>query len=536
KTFYENIVPRLIGLNLGDIDKVLKELLYLGRLTGKLSLSDTKDLSKPKTQLKRAEQLLESIKDFLDSEESQLFTAIDLTLSRLKTTRKGLEDYLEQLEQARKAEQLKKLEKQLLEARNLDRQLNDLQVLGLDAIEEKFDDYRRFPGDFEAYKDDSQIWRRYGVIFFIITFIPIIPALFIPSLAFLGLLSLFGFGGVMYSLFQELNITKKIHAKKQLEEELMAAITAASLPVGTIDELSRYLREKNSEIDRVKNNLLGVTAILREACPEAVEHGKKINYDSVKQYLDEQSRDIDISIDIKFDEADKQQAKDKLATIGEEIENYNGKKSAFSEKMHDFNSALKKIDFQAFLGKDVDTEVKNIDSLEIVTEYLEELIELINTDRDISIEAYTILEQVHEKETAKIAKYFNDETQISSFMENISGGLFKEVKYDPEKGKFHVTREGDLEQSIDQLSRGELSQLYFVIRLALGARLLGSKGFMVMEDPFLPSDDERLDNQLHVLANFITEGWQVIFFTSKEDMKGKLEQIGGKLVKQLTRL
>jgi len=536
KAFYENIVPRLIGLNIGDIDKVLKELLSLGRLTDRLRLSDVKAFSKPKSQLNKARKLLDRIKAFLDSEESRQFSEIDLNLSRLKVTGKMLEEHIEQLDQARKAERLKKLETQLVEARKLDDQLKDLQVPGLDAIKEKYNDYKRIPGDIGDYKDDSQIWRRYSFLFLLITLVPIIPALIIPSLAFLAIISLFGIAGVSYCLVQELKIIKEINAKKQLKKELMTAISAASIPVGTIDELSGYLHEKSNEIKRVNDKLLGLTAILKDTCPEAAADSRKINYDSIKQFIEEQSKEVDIDINVKYDETEELETKDKLAEVREKIKEYEDKKSTFSELMYDFNSDVSKIDFQAFLDIEIDIIVKNIESLELVAEHLETFIEIIETDKDISEKAYNILTRVYEKETAKIARYFNEETQISSFLEKISDGLFKEVEYDPEEGEFFVTKEGDVELVIDQLSRGELSQLYFVIRLALGARLLENKGFLVMEDPFLPSDDERLDNQLQILTNFITEGWQVIFFTSKEDMKEKLEQISGKLVKQLPRL
>jgi len=139
------------------------------------------------------------------------------------------------------------------------------------------------------------------------------------------------------------------------------------------------------------------------------------------------------------------------------------------------------------------------------------------------------------KETQKIAEYFNPSTRIGEYVNKITNGLFQRVSYNSLEGKFELTKGEDTLLRIEQLSQGELSQLYFAIRLALGSKCI-DKGFLVMEEPFLSSDDERMEEQLRLLKNFVNMGWQIIGLTGKDQVKKKLLENGGRLVGELKRI
>ena len=61
-----------------------------------------------------------------------------------------------------------------------------------------------------------------------------------------------------------------------------------------------------------------------------------------------------------------------------------------------------------------------------------------------------------------------------------------------ELSKYQQIYSPDIKQNLDQISHGELSQLYFAVRLALGKKCL-DKGFILMENPFLASNEERFE-------------------------------------------
>jgi len=76
----------------------------------------------------------------------------------------------------------------------------------------------------------------------------------------------------------------------------------------------------------------------------------------------------------------------------------------------------------------------------------------------------------------------------------------------------------------ENLSGGAYDQLYLAIRLALGEKLLkDDKGFFIMDDPFIKADTERLTRQMGILKRISDSGWQIIYFTAKDEVKEALK-------------
>jgi uncharacterized protein YhaN len=45
-----------------------------------------------------------------------------------------------------------------------------------------------------------------------------------------------------------------------------------------------------------------------------------------------------------------------------------------------------------------------------------------------------------------------------------------------------------------------------------------------MDDPFIKADTDRLANQLNVLKRISEEGWQILYFTAKDEVKNALKE------------
>ena len=76
-----------------------------------------------------------------------------------------------------------------------------------------------------------------------------------------------------------------------------------------------------------------------------------------------------------------------------------------------------------------------------------------------------------------------------------------------------------------RLSGGAADQLYFAIRLALGKRLLGGgTGFFILDDPFVKADPFRLTTLLGMLEQIVSQGWQVLYFSAKGEVKAALQE------------
>ena len=75
------------------------------------------------------------------------------------------------------------------------------------------------------------------------------------------------------------------------------------------------------------------------------------------------------------------------------------------------------------------------------------------------------------------------------------------------------------------MSAGTYDQLYLSIRLALGEKLLkGEKAFFIMDDPFIKSDKNRLENQIKLSIKISQSGWQILYFSAKAEVKEALKE------------
>lgn len=124
---------------------------------------------------------------------------------------------------------------------------------------------------------------------------------------------------------------------------------------------------------------------------------------------------------------------------------------------------------------------------------------------------------------ARFNELFSDLTKTSDFFKFITGGRYKAVKYDEVSNSILVEDTKGNVLDIFKLSGGTIDQLFFAIRIGLGMRILGGeKGFFVFDDPFVKSDSNRLKRELDLLVRISGEGWQVFYFSCKEEVRNYL--------------
>ena len=86
------------------------------------------------------------------------------------------------------------------------------------------------------------------------------------------------------------------------------------------------------------------------------------------------------------------------------------------------------------------------------------------------------------------------------------------------------------EKPLEWLSSGTKAQLYLAVRFALAEKsLLGERGFLLLDEPFLGCDEQRIANLVDTLFSFAQDkGWQLIFFTLDRSLKKLFEKRGVK--------
>lgn len=131
-----------------------------------------------------------------------------------------------------------------------------------------------------------------------------------------------------------------------------------------------------------------------------------------------------------------------------------------------------------------------------------------------------ILREMEEEEREKVKALFGPASEVTRRFARITGGRYAEVLYDEEARDLRVrTASGDVLRP-DQLSGGAVDQLYFVVRTVLGEALLqGKGGFFLLDDPFVKADPARLRALGGLLLDLIRRGWQILYFSSKGEIR-----------------
>lgn len=157
--------------------------------------------------------------------------------------------------------------------------------------------------------------------------------------------------------------------------------------------------------------------------------------------------------------------------------------------------------------------------LEKIREKLNHFITENNIKRDRILNIIDIFSEIKNEEKQKISKLLSKKSNVAEYFKEITNGVYTSVIFEMETGKIKVVRKDNQMIDIEKISGGTYDQLYFTIRLALGEQILQDKtGFFILDDPFLKADSERLPRQIEMLRKICNFGWQVLYFTSKDEI------------------
>ncbi len=247
---------------------------------------------------------------------------------------------------------------------------------------------------------------------------------------------------------------------------------------------------------------------------------------SLKEYLPLWKKNIDalsafkdVRTELSYDDAAVSSLKAKRGAAEGAIDTMNGALSNFRKEL-----SVVEREADGIFGETAEhTPVETSVDLEAIRRRLESLIEGIEADREKAQIALSIFNTIEDEERQQVSLLFGEGSAVSRYFSTITGGLYDAVTFDREDGAVHVRSRDGSEFPADKLSSGAYDQLYLAIRLALGERLVSDgTGFFIMDDPFIRSDPERLSRQMAMLSDIVRKGWQVIYFSSKGEVKDAL--------------
>ncbi len=289
-----------------------------------------------------------------------------------------------------------------------------------------------------------------------------------------------------------------------------------------VDNVQDYT--KNLKAKLAQENLRdGTVAVLKS---HFGEKSKKASLEDNIEYWKEKATELESyrekSKETKYSEKRVTELKEKAQEIGQQ-------KKEIQQKLTEFQDAL------ATIGREVNVSVKPLENPVIcetltdirkISQILQEFVDSVNGNTSDVIEIMKIFEAMEGEEEQKVEQLFGGKSSpVSDYFKEITDGLYQKVEYLSNEQTIRAVMKSGEVLDAEKLSGGAYDQLYLSVRLALGEKLLkGERGFFIMDDPFVKADIDRLAKQLNVLKRISKEGWQILYFTAKDEVKDALEE------------
>ena len=519
--FYGRVTNKLIGVRTEDIRRIDDELRKRGRLTPKLEILN-KHPHKFGTKLNDAKELQDDIGTYVEKAKSEGIDKLEKEKFDTKWDLKSFEQSIELLEKAKKKSEFNKLETAFNEAKQ---SLQELEALPdkdeISQLNTKLSDLKKEKIRLPQLETEIKSWKKrfeWLTISAAISFAGLMA--FSRELVFSIIPFILLFASLI-SLYKWHQSDKSFTQIVAIKQSLVEAAQVLGIEAKTVEEAEEKViriieetEEKQATFNQ-KKGILGKDFQINEKETEKF-------LEKAQNALTKIRQSIDLSVSVVYDEEKledaKRQKKGKEASLVE-VEN---RLQEHQKTMLDFSDRAQQLQFvDEFANFKFDIEIKNLESLEKLVRWLNQYVEQIEKDAELSIKAFEIFKELESKEEAKSEELFEKDNQASMIFRDITSGMFEDVSYDSSTGEILVKRSHEKRlQKASELSRSEWTQLYTAIRIALGEKLLkGEKGFFIVEDPFIHADPERLLKEFDMLENLSERGWQTIYFTAKDEIK-----------------
>lgn len=527
--FLQNVSDRIASADLGKIEDIREEIESMGFLTNSTSgskLSDKQEYGNLETKKENAEELKKDISDSLNdwreegilekfSEKKKLDESIDEMREEIKDLEKA--EKKENLKKGRKnLEEIKKCNKKLTELGERDDEKEEMEELKRE-IEEKIDEKEVAGDGYNKVMIPTMILLGLSLIGLFATLWALVPAVILSAfLVYIGIKAI-----QSTKARKEIENLKERARDKDVEGKMLQTIKDnVEKEIGKNEDERRGLEKKKGEL---KGELKAI-----------FDKGKGLEIDEWEKFLDEYEEKIDTDIEKSYDEneledkkKEKQKQSEDLKEIEKEIETVEG-------KIRDFNNKFQDIPFEKFdIGK---INIESIEDLGIAQNRIEEFIRIIEEKVKNAKKAIEILEEVEEEEREQVGKLFEDDW-IKEFIEKSTEGNYTDIEYDKVKETLVLTRKDGKRILPNKLSQGTTDLIYMIVRIKLAKELLEDKeGFLILDDAFLHSDKYRIKKEIKFLHELAKEGWQIIYFSFRDDVKESIDDVCDKDMKNIEKV
>ena len=227
-------------------------------------------------------------------------------------------------------------------------------------------------------------------------------------------------------------------------------------------------------------------------------------------------------------DADIDRLEAELLSLNEHAEALATEARAGSRRLHDIE-----VRTRAVAALDYVPPCRTAHSLTVLATSIRSYIYEVRTRQEHAQTAIRIFDDIAAAEKERVRELFGRDSLASRWFNKVTGGRYSAVRFNVKTSRVEVeSANGDLVDA-SALSGGAFDQLYLCLRLTVATALLdGQKAFLILDDPFVKSDNVRLEEALSVLKDFVASGWQVIYVTAKGEVVDALrDDIGRGTVK-----
>ncbi len=294
----------------------------------------------------------------------------------------------------------------------------------------------------------------------------------------------------------------------QMEEEIRSLQAASRMD--RLDDFKAALQDRRENekkkvaIEAVLASLLGTGG----AGPPAADVWAKT--------IEQTRRDLQAPDGVKYDAGRVEAFEAEAASLRRTAEELSERQQAAHQEIRRIQSRLSTMD----LPVRSPDELRSAAALEALEDTLSAFVSDTRDRADRARTALRLLSRIADEEKGRVSRLFGTGMRVSKYFAEFTNNRYHEVSYEPDDSKIFVHRPDGSRLAAGSLSGGAFDQLYLAIRLSIGERYLqGETGFFILDDPFIKSDADRLSRQLDSLVRLAENGWQILYFSAKNEVK-----------------
>jgi len=519
--YFKDVTDRVLGSKTQKIEALRDEIADVGKLTNSTSsarLKNTKDTDHLKDKRDRAGRLKDEIQQFLDKVEEQGLFKKYSRVDALEKEISSMEKRLNELENAKKQDKYEKGQELLDQLRKAREDMKDLErekkaFKDLESIKTRAE-------NFEIESSARNELKTAAIGSGVLSGLSLVVAALNPGFLTLGVAVIFLIVAIGAG-YRYIGASRQVRSREQDREKIIKEadakdIEAETLPdvVDAIDSYEQDIEDREKEINERKSQAVGELKGLFKASVEEPERWRR--------EIDNFSNSFE-SVEIEYEEGDLKKAEEKLDKLEKEKEGVKAEVDQYDEILKEFDSGISQTIDSRFIDEKP-VNVSSVEDLDAASRQLENFISSLEDMVEASTNAIEILEEMEEEEEDEFNRIFREDSYAVEMFNNATNGNYTDIKYEKESRELKVVRSDGKELDPEALSQGTYDLLYMSIRLKLAREILGEPGFLVLDNAFVHSDIERIKREIEFLTQLEDEGWQIIYFTFRDDVRELLDE------------